>query len=134
MNTTGVAVTGGKSPPTSAPDAASSAAARTATAATGCLRLTTRVEQTRTTSSAASARLDASGRVRSTTSEISASVIAKAGSNQLLARTLLSVERSATAHDHRQMRSQNPVRRDIGMAGEGPAVRGHPLASGRKGG
>jgi hypothetical protein len=32
------------------------------------------------------------------------------------------------------MRSHEPTRWDIGMTGEGPAVRGHSLASGRKGG
>src|SRR5215211_1274167 len=134
MNITGAAVTGRKSPSQSVPEAPSSAAAVTATAATGCLRLMTRVEQTRTTRSAASAESGASGRVVSSTRETSANVTASVRSNQLVATALLTENRSATAHDHRQMRSQHPARWDVGMTGEGPAVRRHPLASGRKSG
>ena len=73
----------------------------TTIAATGCPRLTASVAQTRTTRSAASAESEASCRVTSSTTEISANVAARARSNQLLAAKRLIADRSATGHDHR---------------------------------
>src|SRR5215204_677010 len=101
MNTTGMTLAGAKSPAKSAPETASCAAAETPTAATGCVRLTIRVAQTRTTRTAASAEPGSSGRLISSTSESSTNVTARARSNQLLATALLTAGRSATAHDHR---------------------------------